>query len=282
MKTLKRIDDIRNELKKYRRDNKTIGFVPTMGFLHEGHLSLIRRAAAENDIVVISIFVNPIQFGPNEDFERYPRDIERDAALAESCGTDIIFAPEAEEMYPNGFSSYVDSGEQLTSVLCGKSRPGHFKGVTTVLCKLFNLVAPDRAYFGQKDAQQTIVVKKMVKDLNFDIEIIVCPIVREQDGLAMSSRNAYLTADERRAAHSLNASLEAARQSVKAGERNVNKIKEQVRKRICKENGAEIDYIEIVDPESLEEVAEIHGGELIAIAVKFGRTRLIDNTILEV
>ncbi|MDD4494513.1 MAG: pantoate--beta-alanine ligase [Eubacteriales bacterium] len=302
MVTLNKIHEVRNEIRKYKRQNKTIGFVPTMGFLHEGHLSLIRQAAAENDVVVISIFVNPIQFGPSEDFEKYPRDIERDTALAEICGTDIIFAPDPAEMYPEGFTSYVDVGEKLTGVLCGKSRPGHFRGVTTVLCKLFNIVAPNRAYFGRKDAQQAVVVSKMVKDLNFDMEIVVCPIVRETDGLAMSSRNAYLTPEQRSKALALNASLEAVRQMAKTGERDAGKIREKVRQQIL-ENArrqapeqdtsliskdgredieTEIEYIETVDSESLEKVTEIKGGELLAVAVKFGKTRLIDNTTLEV
>lgn len=293
MLTLGKIDEMRREIKQFKRQNKTIGYVPTMGFLHEGHLSLIRRAAEENDVVVISIFVNPIQFGPGEDFEKYPRDIERDTALAESCGTDIIFAPDPAEMYPTGFTSYVDAGEKLTGVLCGKSRPGHFRGVTTVLCKLFNIVAPDRAYFGSKDAQQAVVVSKMVKDLNFDMEVVVCPIVREMDGLAMSSRNTYLTPGQRSNALVIHAGLEAAMQMVKAGERDPEKIKEKIREQISGSSGMqalegsrqqapEIEYVEIVDSTTLGEVTEIKGGELLAAAVKFGKTRLIDNTILEV
>lgn len=281
MKTIIRIDEMRNEIQQYKKQGKSIGMVPTMGYLHEGHLSLIRRAAEENDVVVVSIFVNPIQFGPGEDFEKYPRDIEADTKAAGSAGTDIIFTPAADEMYPKGFSTFTEVGAGLTGVLCGRTRPGHFRGVTTVLTKLFNIVTPDRAYFGQKDAQQAIVVQTMVRELNFGIDIVVCPIVREADGLAMSSRNTYLSAKERTRALVLSRSLKEAEQMVIGGVRDASQIREHIIRNIKGTEGAELDYVELADARTLEPVNEIKGRVLAALAVRFGRTRLIDNTVLE-
>ncbi len=281
MKLVNKISDLKIIIKSNKSMGKTIGFVPTMGYLHEGHLSLAKRSVQENDFTVMSIFVNPTQFGPNEDFERYPRDLERDLALAESVGVDIVFAPSVEEMYPEGYKTYVNV-EDITGVLCGRSRPGHFRGVTTVVNKLFNIVEPDKAYFGQKDAQQVVVVKKMVKDLNMNLEVIACPIVREPDGLAMSSRNTYLSSEERKAALILSKSLFEAEELIKQGERSGKKIAEYIEGRIKTEKLAEIDYVEVVSADSLEKLEELKGSVLIALAVKFGKTRLIDNIIVEV
>ncbi|HOQ00437.1 MAG TPA: pantoate--beta-alanine ligase [Acetivibrio clariflavus] len=281
MRLINKISDLKVIIKSNKSMGKTIGFVPTMGYLHEGHLSLAKRSVQENDFTVMSIFVNPTQFGPNEDFERYPRDLERDLALAESVGVDIVFAPSVEEMYPEGYKTYVNV-EDITGVLCGRSRPGHFRGVTTVVNKLFNIVEPDKAYFGQKDAQQVVVVKKMVKDLNMNLEVIACPIVREPDGLAMSSRNTYLSSEERKAALILSKSLFEAEELIKQGERSGKKIAEYIEGRIKTEKLAEIDYVEVVSADSLEKLEELKGSVLIALAVKFGKTRLIDNIIVEV
>ena len=294
MKTFEKIVPLREQLKDARftaaKEGKQIkvALVPTMGYLHEGHASLLRKARAENDLVVLSIFVNPIQFGPNEDFERYPRDPEKDLALAEREGVDFVFLPTVEEMYPEPTRTHIKV-DGLTDVLCGASRPGHFDGVTTVVGKLFHIVQPDRAYFGQKDAQQVAVITRMVEDLNFDIEVIPCPIVREADGLALSSRNVYLSPEERQAALVLSRSLEDARAKaegqtpVTAGE-----LREEIREKISAEPLANIDYVEVSDfPELLplaeDERVDAAGrqkGVLIAVAVKFGTTRLIDNVIL--
>lgn len=268
------LDEIRNE-------ENTIGFIPTMGFLHEGHLSLINKAVSENDIVVVSIFVNPAQFGPNEDYEEYPRDLKKDMELSKKAGANIIFAPKVKEMYPRGFNTYIEV-QEITDILCGVSRPSHFKGVTTVVTKLFNIVKPDKAYFGQKDAQQSIVIQKMVQDLNFDIDIEVCPIIREPDGLAKSSRNIYLNADERNQAIILSQSLLSAKDLINTGEKNVELVKELIKKMINSKPLANIDYIEILDCNNLNEIQVIEGKVLIALAVKFGNTRLLDNIILEV
>ncbi|AEV68719.1 pantoate--beta-alanine ligase [Acetivibrio clariflavus] len=281
MKLVNKISDLKIIIKSNKSMGKTIGFVPTMGYLHEGHLSLARRSVQENDFTVMSIFVNPTQFGPNEDFERYPRDLERDLAMAESVGVDVVFAPSVEEMYPDGYKTYVNV-EDITGVLCGRSRPGHFRGVTTVVNKLFNIVEPDKAYFGQKDAQQVVVVKKMVRDLNMNLEVVACPIVREPDGLAMSSRNTYLSSEERKAALILSKSLFEAEELIKQGERSGKKIAEYIEGRIKTEKLAEIDYVEVVSADSLEKLEELKGNVLIALAVKFGKTRLIDNVIVEV
>ncbi|WP_010243199.1 pantoate--beta-alanine ligase [Acetivibrio cellulolyticus] len=280
-----RVIETINDLKAVNRSNKslgkTVGFVPTMGYLHEGHLSLVRRSVHDNDFTVMSIFVNPTQFGPNEDFEKYPRDMERDLRLAESAGVDVVFAPSVEEMYPAKYKTYVDV-EDITNVLCGLSRPGHFKGVTTVVSKLFNIVEPNKAYFGQKDAQQVIVIKKMVRDLNMNLEIIACPIVRESDGLAMSSRNVYLSNEERAAALILSKSLSETEVLIKQGEKNREKIVEYIKDRIKSEKLADIDYIEVVSTDGLGQVEKLEGTILIALAVRFGKTRLIDNIIVEV
>ena len=260
-------------------ENKSIGFVPTMGFLHEGHLSLIRRSVQDNDVAVVSIFVNPTQFGPNEDFASYPRDLERDLTLLENEKVDCVFTPDIEEMYPRDFSTYVCE-ERLSQHLCGASRPGHFRGVCTVVTKLFNIIRPDRAYFGQKDAQQAIVIKKMVADLNMNLEIIVVPTVRESDGLAMSSRNTYLNLKERQAATVLFKALSLARQSWQDGERDGDKIRQQMTSLIQKEPLAKIDYVSIADPDTLEELKEIDRPALASLAVRIGKARLIDNITL--
>lgn len=282
MKTIHTIPEVRQFLHSLRKEKK-IGLVPTMGYLHEGHLSLIRKAKSECDIVVVSIFVNPTQFAPNEDYARYPRDIERDSALAAAAGCDTLFVPTEEEMYPNGFSSYV-AVEQLSSVLEGKFRPTHFKGVTTVVAKLFNIVQPNIAYFGQKDAQQSIIIKKMVNDLNMPIHIEIVPTMREADGLAMSSRNVYLNPDERKNAAVLFQSLKHAESMIKSGERNVSTIVSDMRALIQSKNPAQIDYIEIVDAATLQSKSTLSIGEevLIPLAVRFGSTRLIDNVLLVV
>lgn len=263
-----------------RRSGKTIGLVPTMGYLHEGHLTLMRTAKEKTDFVVSSIFVNPLQFGAGEDYEDYPRDLSHDTLLAEGAGVDVIFAPTVREMYPKNYSSFVEV-ENLTDVLCGKSRPGHFRGVTTVVAKLFNIVQPDIAFFGQKDAQQALVLQKMVEDINMNLEIEVVPIVREADGLAMSSRNTYLNREERKAALVLSQSLEKARQLVEAGETSTKRIVEDVVSNICREPLARIDYVEVLSLPGLEVSEAISGKSLCALAVYIGSTRLIDNIILE-
>ena len=276
---VKTVEEVRAYVKSAKREGKTVGFVPTMGFLHEGHKSLIVRAAKENDFVVVSDFVNPTQFGPNEDFEAYPRDIEKDAELCEVAGADIIFNPEASEMYDNALTTV--TVDKITKVLCGASRPGHFAGVATVVSKLFNIVAPDRAYFGEKDAQQLMVIKKMVKDLNFDIEIIGCPIIREEDGLAKSSRNTYLNSDERQAALCLSRSLNLGKELIASGETSAEVVKSAIKAEIEKEPLSRIDYVEIVNLDTLESAERTDTGILTAIAVYIGKTRLIDNFIIE-
>ena len=280
MRIVESIKDVRATVKEWKAKGLKIGFVPTMGYLHEGHESLIKKASEENDRVVVSIFVNPIQFGPKEDLSTYPRDLERDSKVCESAGADIIFHPENEEMYFNDFSTFVDMNG-LTAELCGKSRPTHFRGVCTVVTKLFNIVAPDRAYFGEKDAQQLAVIKRMVRDLNIDIEIIGCPIVREKDGLAKSSRNTYLSVEERNAATILNKSLTLAKEKIQAGERDSEVIIKLIQEVINSEKLARIDYIEVVDSLSMEKVERIEKAVLVAIAVFIGKTRLIDNFTYE-
>jgi len=281
MRVIERINDLKAIIRSQKLSGKTIGLVPTMGYLHEGHLSLVKASKDDNDFTIMSIFVNPTQFGPQEDFEKYPRDMQRDTKLAESAGVDVIFAPSVFEMYPDGYKTYVDV-EKITEVLCGKSRPGHFKGVTTVVCKLFNIVQPDKAYFGQKDAQQVIVINKMVRDLNMGIEIVTCPILREQDGLAMSSRNTYLSSGERNSSVILSKSLFEADQMIKDGERKAENIINHITSRISSEESAQIDYVQILDFNNLESIDNLIGKVLIALAVKFGRTRLIDNIVVEV
>lgn len=253
----------------------TVGAVPTMGYLHEGHLALVRRARAENDHVVVSIFVNPTQFGPNEDYARYPRDPERDLALLRAEGVDAVFMPSVEEMYPEGFATYVNV-ERLTERLEGAHRPGHFRGVTTVVTKLFHILQPHRAYFGQKDAQQLIVIRRMTRDLAFPVDIVDVPTVREPDGLAMSSRNVYLSPDERRAATVLFRALERARQLWDAGVRDGDRLREAMREVIDSEPLARADYVSVADPETLEELGAIEGRALASLAVRLGSTRLID------
>lgn len=279
MQIIKTVEEIRKIVKGWKREGLSVGLVPTMGYLHEGHKSLIERAVKENDRVVVSDFVNPTQFGPNEDFESYPRDINADAALCEAAGASVIFNPEAEEMYRDALT-FIDMNK-ITKVLCGKTRPIHFSGVCTVVGKLFNIVAPDRAYFGQKDAQQLCVIKKMVADLNFDIEIVGCPIVREADGLAKSSRNTYLSVEERKAALCLSRSLSLGKKLIEDGEKNACVVTSAIKAEIEKEPLAKIDYVEIVDFNSLETVEEIKKPVLCAMAVYIGKTRLIDNFIME-
>lgn len=263
-----------------RMEGKLIGFVPTMGFLHEGHLSLIREAKKLSDIVIVSIFVNPTQFKPNEDYDKYPRDLEGDTKKVNSAGGDIIFAPSARDMYPDGYLTYVNV-EGITETLCGISRPGHFRGVTTVVTKLFNIVKPHKAFFGQKDYQQSVIIKKMVRDLNMDIDIILLPTVREHDGLAMSSRNSFLSTEERKVAPVLYRALIMASEMIKNGERNTWRIYSEMKRMIESEPFAVIDYIAITDPETLTDISEIKGKTLIALAVKIGSTRLIDNILTE-
>lgn len=278
MKIIKTIEELRPIIKGWKREGLTVGLVPTMGYLHEGHKSLIVKAVSENDKVVVSDFVNPTQFGVNEDLSSYPRDIERDAALCEAAGADIIFHPEPEEMYFPDKCTFVDM-DKLTKGLCGKTRPVHFSGVCTVVSKLFNIVTPDRAYFGQKDAQQLAVIKRMVRDLNFDITIVGCPIVREADGLALSSRNTYLSEEERKAALILNKSLTLGKEMIEAGEKNAAKVREAIIKNMETEPLAKVDYVEIVDAENLEPVENIEVPVLVATAVYIGKTRLIDNFV---
>ncbi len=281
MELLPTIAAVRNYVAAARHRGLTIGLVPTMGYLHEGHLSLARAARQQNDVVIMSIFVNPTQFGPNEDFARYPRDLERDRELAAGAGVDAVFAPAVAEMYPAGYATYVQV-EGLTEVLCGASRPGHFRGVTTVVSKLFNIVQPDRAYFGQKDYQQALVIKKMVRDLNFPVEIITIPTVREADGLALSSRNKYLTPEQRRSALSLHRALNLGSELIKAGEREAAAVRRAMEKEITAWPETRIDYIAISDAGTLKPLERIAGRVLLALAVWVGNTRLIDNVVLEV
>ena len=276
MKLVHTVSEVRAQVKEWRKQGLSVGFVPTMGYLHEGHKSLIERAAKENDKVVVSVFVNPMQFGPTEDLASYPRDIERDCALCQDAGAELVFNPEPSEMYAPDFCTFADM-TGLTDVLCGKSRPVHFRGVCTVVSKLFNIVAPDRAYFGEKDAQQLAVIRRMVRDLNFDIEIVGCPIIREEDGLAKSSRNTYLSAEERKAALILSRSLELGKNALENGERNADKIREIITESINTEPLSRIDYIEVSDLFTLERQETITSDILVAIAVYIGKTRLIDN-----
>lgn len=273
------VKEVRNLVNEWRRQGLLIGLVPTMGYLHEGHKSLITRAVSENDKVIVSVFVNPMQFGPSEDLESYPRDMDRDLAICKEAGAALVFHPEPSEMYHDGFSSYIDMNT-LTGGLCGKSRPIHFRGVCTVVAKLFNIVVPDKAYFGQKDAQQLAVIRHMVDDLSYGLEIVGCPIVREEDGLAKSSRNTYLNNAERKAALILSKSLAKGKKLIDAGENDSDKIKETVSEMINTEPLAKIDYVEVVSWDSLEPVKEIDGSVLVAVAVFIGKTRLIDNFII--
>ncbi len=274
------INEVRQQVREWRQQGLTIGFVPTMGYLHEGHQSLIKKAVEQNDKVVVSVFVNPMQFAPTEDLESYPRDLQADAVLCEKTGADLIFNPEPEEMYTNGFCSFVDMNGP-TAELCGKSRPIHFRGVCTVVSKLFNIVTPDRAYFGQKDAQQLAVIKRMVVDLNIPIEIIGCPIIREADGLAKSSRNTYLSEEERQAALILSKTVFMGQKLVENGLTDANELKELMKKNIETEPLARIDYVEVVDFNDISIRDTISDNTLIAMAVYIGKTRLIDNFIVE-
>ena len=276
MKTVNTIKEVRETVKEWKKQGLSIGFVPTMGYLHEGHMSLIERAAKENDKVVVSVFVNPTQFGPNEDLDNYPRSLERDTEICENSGADLVFFPEASEMYFEDKSTSV-SVSGLTTLLCGAKRPGHFDGVCLVVSKFFNIVTPDRAYFGEKDAQQLAVIKRFVRDLNFDIEIVGCPIVRECDGLAKSSRNTYLSKEERKAALILSQSLNKAKEALSNGETSANKIKEIIINSLSTEPLAKMDYVEVVDSLSLSPLENINAPILVAIAVYIGKTRLIDN-----
>ncbi|HCT63936.1 MAG TPA: pantoate--beta-alanine ligase [Lachnospiraceae bacterium] len=281
MKTLMTIAEVRENVKEWKKQGLTVGLVPTMGYLHKGHKSLIEKAHEENDKVVVSIFVNPIQFGVNEDLDAYPRDLENDSKLCEGAGVDIIFHPQATEMYFEDFCTYTDM-EKLTHNLCGMSRPTHFRGVCTVVNKLFNIVAPDKAYFGQKDAQQLAVIKRMVRDLNIDTEIIGCPIVREDDGLAVSSRNTYLSAEERKVSVVLSKALQEGRKMLENGEKNAAVVVNAIKAIIEKEPLAKIDYVKIVDSEILEDVETVEKNVLVAMAVYVGKTRLIDNITFEI
>ena len=280
MKVYKGISELRNTIASIKKNSRLIGFIPTMGYLHEGHVSLIRKARLDTDCVVVSIFVNPIQFGPKEDFKRYPRDLDRDLKLCKANAVDIVFAPEAESIFPEDFLTYVNV-EGLSDVLCGSSRPGHFKGVTTIVAKLFNIVKPDIAYFGQKDAQQAVAVGRMVKDLNMPLRIRVMPTVREKDGLAMSSRNIYLKPEERKEALSLYKSLKLAEELYKKGERNPEAIISKMRNLILRHRDLNIDYISIVDINTLKTIDRISGKALVAVAAWVGKTRLIDNVVLK-
>lgn len=278
MKIVKTVDEVRAQVKEWRKEGLSVGLVPTMGYLHEGHQSLIKKSVEQNDRTVVSVFVNPMQFGPTEDLESYPRDLEADARLVESTGGDLIFNPEPEEMYKDGFCSFVNM-TGLPDALCGLTRPVHFKGVCTVVNKIFNIVKPDRAYFGEKDAQQLAIIMRMVKDLNMDIEIVGCPIIREADGLAKSSRNIYLTPEERKAAVILSKSVALGKKMVAEGEKDAKKIVTAMKELINSEPLATIDYVEMVDMDTMKAIDEVKGHVLCAMAVKFGKARLIDNFI---
>jgi pantoate--beta-alanine ligase len=279
MQVIKTIKDMQGVSKQFRIEKKTIGCVPTMGALHEGHLSLVRRSNEESDVTVVSIFVNPAQFGPQEDFKRYPRDREGDLEKLSALGTDVVFIPEDSEMYPEGFSSVINIGS-IGDILCGVTRQGHFNGVATVVAKLFNIVIPDKAYFGQKDYQQTVVIKKLVKELNFTVDIIMCPIVRESDSLAMSSRNSYLKGEERRAARVLYKALRHGEDVISRGAKDVKYVRKEVEAVLKTEPLAQIEYIEVLEPLNLEKLHTIKETAVICIAAKIGTTRLIDNVII--
>lgn len=283
MKFVNKIAELKSIINEVKKAGKTIGLVPTMGYLHAGHLSLMTAAKKEQDFVVTSIFVNPIQFGPNEDYAVYPRDINKDTELAASVGVDVVFNPSVEEMYPDGVDSLLThvTVDKVTEKLCGATRPTHFCGVATVVTKLFNLVQPDAAYFGQKDAQQVVVIKRMVKDLNMNVTIKPQPIVREKDGLAMSSRNTYLSPSERAAALVLSRSLQQAKRMLDNGERDAKTIMKDVTAIIQQEPSATIDYVALTDPESLTDLQQIKSKALLALAVKIGKIRLIDNLLWE-
>lgn len=281
MKIVTTVEEMKKIVREHKKEGLVIGLVPTMGYLHEGHLTLMREARKKCDLVVVSIFVNPIQFGVNEDYDQYPRDLERDSKLAETAGVNLIFAPTVKEMYPKNFQTFVEV-EDITKELCGAKRPGHFRGVTTVVNKLFNIVQADYAFFGQKDAQQVLVIKKMVDDLNLNLEIVMVPIVREADGLALSSRNKYLSSEERLAALVLSRSLRKAEEVILSGEKDSSKVISMIAEAIDNESLAKVDYIEIKSWPDLSPVVEINGQVLVALAVYIGNTRLIDNIVVEV
>ena len=278
MQLVHTIAEVREIVSSWRKEGLTVGLVPTMGYLHEGHQSLIKKSVEQNDRTVVTVFVNPIQFGPNEDLASYPRDINRDMEKVKEVGGDLIFNPEPSEMYPGHFTSFIDTTE-TTELLCGAVRPIHFRGVCTVVGKLFNIVCPDRAYFGQKDAQQLATIKRFARDLNFPIEIVACPIIREEDGLAKSSRNTYLSPEERKAALILSQSLKLGKKAIEEGEKSAKKIIDIITTNIKTEPLARIDYVEVVDFENIQRVDTIEGETLVAIAVYIGKTRLIDNFI---
>ncbi len=282
IKVVKTVEEVRKYVKKWRKNGETVGLVPTMGYLHAGHQSLIKKSVEDNDRTVVSVFVNPIQFGPNEDLEAYPRDLERDSLLCETTGADLVFNPEPSEMYKDGFVSFVDMNG-LTNHLCGLSRPVHFRGVCTVCNKLFNIVGPDRAYFGQKDAQQLAVIKRMVKDLNMPLDIVGCPIVREADGLAMSSRNTYMNVEERSAALILSKSIFMGQKLIEDGERDAAVVRAKMTELLQTEPMADVEYVEVVDNLTMESIDTIKGEILVAIAVKINnKVRLIDNFMMTV
>ena len=280
MEVAKTIGEIRSLIKKARSHGKTIGLVPTMGALHTGHISLIKAAAEQTDFVVVSIFVNPTQFGPTEDFDKYPRPFEQDLQICRDNGVNLVFAPSSEEMYNKDSLTWVDV-DKLTEPLCGRARPGHFRGVTTVCAKLFNIVLPDKAFFGQKDAQQAIVIKRMVADLNMPLDIVVCPTVREEDGLAVSSRNKYLSDSERKDAPLIYEALQKAQAMIASGTKEIQKITDEMRKILSRSKLIEPEYVEIVDTETLQPAKTAEGKVLIAIAAKLGSTRLIDNITVD-
>jgi len=279
MKAVERISEVRQEVRAARAAGRRVGLVPTMGALHEGHASLLRAARADGRLAVVSLFVNPTQFGPNEDFGRYPRPVERDLDLCRREGADLVFAPSAAEMYPPGFATTIRVA-RLSEKMCGALRPGHFDGVCTVVAKLLAIVQPDAAYFGEKDAQQLAIVRRMAADLDLVVEIRGCPTVREPDGLAMSSRNVYLSPAERQRALALSAALAVAREDVLAGERDAGKLATQVRRRLEAAEGVDVQYVAVVDPDTLDDLARVEDKVLVAVAAKVGATRLIDNVLL--
>ncbi len=281
MQIIAQIKELRKIIKAQKLLGKSIALVPTMGYLHRGHMSLVDQAKEDGAYVVLSIFVNPLQFGPTEDFASYPRNFDKDSEMAEIAGVDLLFYPSVEEMYPQPVLSYIDIDE-MSNVLCGASRPGHFRGVCTVVGKLFNIIQADIALFGQKDYQQYLIIQRMVLDLNFAVEVKAVPIVREEDGLALSSRNVYLSPTHREEAIVLSRSLEKAAQEIKSGQRNARWIEEMVKEQIVRESSGQIDYVQVCSAEDLTELDEINGKVLIALAVRFGATRLIDNKVVEV
>ncbi len=279
MKTIEMISEMKTAARLLRAEGKSIGLVPTMGAFHEGHLSLMRAARSQNDVVVVSLFVNPIQFGPDEDLDRYPRNLNRDIELAQGESVDILFIPQSGEIYPEGDCTRI-TVQGLSDRLCGESRPGHFQGVATVVAKLFNMILPHRAYFGLKDFQQTVVIRRIVQDLHFDVQLVTLPTVREPDGLAMSSRNSYLSPAERASALCLKQALDQAVHQIQEGERSADRIRGSIRDRILREKSARIDYVSVSDPRTLKEVSVIRGEVVIALAVFIGETRLIDNVVV--